>query len=232
MSPFLYAGAVRDIGGLDFATNGIPPTLAFWGEGGRGTALNDQTWLARPNDASEIELHVYSATDDAWVNMSRILPKGATGAPLETEARVAMAFRPLLGGNGRPLTPRQDRAHLLYVAKKAETATMLESNSVSRARPPHTDLSFAGQVGGIFGDGWFGATNRGNTLELYTDPDFPFLRSVVHNPKGKIWFQPFPDGVYGFDFVTGNDWQVMERGLCLGLGGGAPACGGPNIYGY
>jgi len=39
-------------------------------------------------------------------------------------------------------------------------------------------------------------------------------------------------GVTGFDFVTGNDWQVMERGLCLGLGGGAAACGGPNAYGY
>ncbi len=231
-SAFLHAGTVRDIDGKDLTTNGIPPTLAFWGEGGRGTALNNQTWLTRPNDASEIELHVYSATDDAWVNKTRILPIGPTGGPLQTEARVAMAFRPLLGGNGRPLTPRQDRAHLLYVAKKAETATMLESNSVSRARPPHTDLSFLWQPGGVFGDPWYGVTNRGNTLELYTDPDFPFLRSVVHNPNGTLWFQPFPDGVYGFDFVTGNDWQVMERGLCLGLGGGAAACGGPNAYGY
>jgi hypothetical protein len=42
---------------------------------------------------------------------------------------------------------------------------------------------------------------------------------------------PFVDGAFPVDLASGNDFEVMERGICTQLRG-AQTCGGPDTGSY
>jgi hypothetical protein len=69
----------------------------------------------------------------------------------------------------------------------------------------------------------------GTGVALYEDETLSALKALMAIRDGKtgatrIDFLPFADGAYDEDFGTGNDFEVMERGICVGLRGVKP-CG-------
>lgn len=95
-------------------------------------------------------------------------------------------------------------------------------------------------------DAW-SQTLNGAGVPLYEDGNMSALKGLFLSqrptsdvnttsgrPEGAVWdklsFLPFVDGTFHHDFKDWNDFRIMERGICLGLGGAR--CGPPNSSGF
>ncbi len=73
---------------------------------------------------------------------------------------------------------------------------------------------------------------------LYEDADLSALKGLLTYQHGsvapwRLYGLGMADGTYRLDLNGGDDFQVMERGICLGLHGwDISRCGGPNVFGY
>jgi hypothetical protein len=62
----------------------------------------------------------------------------------------------------------------------------------------------------------------GAGLALYADAGLPSLKVLAllrGRDKTRLVFLPFADGASAIELGTGDDFEVMERGICVGLHG-------------
>jgi hypothetical protein len=230
---FSDARPLLDLAGQPIATNGAPPTLAFWGTDD-GTSTTNETWMVAPDPGSFIRIYRYVPGQDRWEDRTAaVFPSRPTGT---VHQRMGFAFRPLTDGNGQVIDPRRGEFNLAYGEEIAgQIGSLWVSDVVDGARPPGTHLRFPMSTAGRFGHPWYTiATTSGGGIDLYTDPQFPHMKALLlAGDDQTLRFLPHPDGIFDADWADGSDFQVMERGICLGLrGGDAAFCGPRNSFGY
>ena len=70
-------------------------------------------------------------------------------------------------------------------------------------------------------------------MDFFADPQFPYAKAALLDAGGEVRFLPHADGIFDLDFRSGSDFQIMERGICLGLHrGDTTRCGPSNAFGY
>ncbi len=116
------------------------------------------------------------------------------------------------------------------------------SSPVSQTKPPTAGVSFVHSA--HVATHWALAPNVAATL--WEDNAVSALKGArLHSfdvplsdggtaTDNRVEFLPLADGTFFNTLKDGNDFQVMERGLCLNLKGdnGDALCGGPNAFGY
>lgn len=98
------------------------------------------------------------------------------------------------------------------------------------------DLVFPDERQGWFYNRWMNLI-EGSGLVLYDDPTLGAMKALaVHDNHSDLYawsriarFYPFADGTFRAELRDGNDFHIMERGICAGLLG-KPACG-PSTWG-
>jgi hypothetical protein len=77
----------------------------------------------------------------------------------------------------------------------------------------------------------------GTNVTLYEDESISAMKGAWLNNTQQLFFFPFADGTSPEILKDGNDYQVMERGICMGVHGGIwngaqSVCGTSNKFGY
>jgi hypothetical protein len=163
--------------------------------------------------SSHLRLYHHEANLDRWRDMTQaVFPVAPTGTVAQ---RVGFVYHALTAGDGSILHPLKGEFMLPY------------------ARPPDTSLRFPLSTAGGFGHFWYGAVTRQDGMDFFADPQFPYAKAALLDAGGEVRFLPHADGIFDLDFRSGSDFQIMERGICLGLHrGDTTRCGPSNAFGY
>ena len=190
-----------------------------------------RTYLAAVDDDTDVVTFEYDGGGGSWYSRKILWNLGTNGA---TSGRLSIAARALLDSNGQPI----DSKYELQVAwGRPDGGPMLSRSSVLGAPGgPIYDSGLVTHDVGRIGQDAFLAEGAGGAVDLFTDPQFPFLKAVVQLPNEKIAFLPYADGVFDVDNRNGSDFKVMERGICLAartrIGDGVDRCGDSSTAWY
>jgi len=227
---FTYAGLVRDTGGGIVGSNGMAPSMVYWGtDNGVGPS---QTLLLSTDFGSRVLLYVYDPIADAWRDITlRAFPQRPTGTLAVQHA--ALSYRPLVDADGYVTDPWTGEFTLLYGATNEQgLASMWVSEVVSVTKPPDSTLTFKLAHAGRFGHPWYGVALTNGGFDLFTDPEFPYLKGAFVDANGTIVFLPHADGIYSLQYKSDSDYKLIERGLCMSLRRDTNYCGTANQWGY
>ena len=86
------------------------------------------------------------------------------------------------------------------------------------------DLVFPGERDGLWSSVWTNLVD-GSGLALLDHPDLGSMKALGIYDDGSdgtaedrlVNFMPFADGSFNAEMRDGNDFRVMERGICRGL---------------
>jgi hypothetical protein len=105
-------------------------------------------------------------------------------------------------------------------------------SAASASLYPGTSTTFVQK--GIFWDAWQMA-RPSTSPGLYEDESLSAMKGVFINQlDNKMYFLPYADGSFPASLKDGNDFRVMERGICAQLhkSNGNAVCGASNKWGY
>ncbi|MCH9684991.1 MAG: hypothetical protein K0V04_26375 [Deltaproteobacteria bacterium] len=103
-----------------------------------------------------------------------------------------------------------------------------------------SEIYFPAERRGKFGSVWTNAVD-GSGLALYDDAELGSMKALwlsdeindedadPEEDSDMVRFQPFADGTFRAQLTDGNDFQVMERGICRGLASSSYC--GPSSFG-
>ncbi|MDD9939714.1 MAG: hypothetical protein OXU20_01510 [Myxococcales bacterium] len=220
----LLLQAARDTQGADIEL-GLGPAALQLGTG--------ETCGVFPDRERHLRFYCYQPTDDAW----RDLSQQAFSAPLgpRTEGPVSLAYHRYRASGGDPIDSVAPRG-ALYLAFAAEDSTSepraawwFVSEWLSQEFGAADRIRFRWR--GRVIDQW---TNLppGSGVALYEDAGLSALKALVpvrsvQARDTRLVFLPLADGAYHAELSGGDDFAVMERGICTGIRG-EHACGGPE----
>jgi hypothetical protein len=213
-------------------TTGLSPTVAALGTG--------ELCGVFANDEQNIRFHCYDRGRDLWVDLSQ--QAFDVGLGPRTEGKVGVAYHRYRAADGAPVDGDSSRGAVYLSFSQPES----EAQAGSKPDNPHLlisqwlnerhgaleriDFRWRGSVL----DQW---TNLapGTGVALYEDETLSALKALFTTRAAKgataVDFLPFADGAYDESFGSGNDFQVMERGICAGLRG-AKICGDKSTGAY
>jgi hypothetical protein len=196
---------------------GLAPTLARLGTGELCGVLPDLERYVR--------FYCYDASRDAWLDLTRTAFFSGLGP--QTAGAVSLAYHRYRKQDGGLVTDDVTRGAVIMsftepespYAKNPDNPHYFMSEWLSAEHPARSELYFRWRGSVI--DEW---TNLapGTSLALYEDVTLSALKGLMlaklTNPDVvHLDFLPFADGVYEDQFGGGNDFEVMERGICEGL---------------
>jgi hypothetical protein len=167
---------------------------------------------------NEVRLYCYRKAANRWANITGTA-LNFPGAPI-TYAKVGMAFHRPRFSDG---TPIQAMHAQLWITTLPYSQTK-PSMGISRVftTDPESIVFDQHDFGKIASDGADSVDGCG--ISLYEDLSLAALKGVKTQTPG-VYFLPFADGTFNEDLRDGNDFHVMERGVCLGTGRGESWCG-------
>lgn len=160
-----------------------------------------------------------------------------------TSGKPGLAFHAYRSWAGLPLDGKPERGafwlSVVVADDKWDYPNVWISEPVSEAVGEDIEgVYFPVQQRGKFGNVWSNMVD-GAGLALYDDPDLGAMKALwlrqdgadTSDPLGdvKLRFLPFADGGFRSELEDGNDFQIMERGICRGLAS-ASYCG-PSSFG-
>jgi hypothetical protein len=178
----------------------------------------------------------YDKEIDRWNDLtsSAFQLVGGVNIQLSGRARPGIAFHTLRESGSlqpRPEDPAlplggdqsagQFWISLLVPTRSGQFPQLLVSDRIDRTRLPSSTTRFR----------WVTSETIGHPQDvgepLYEDGDLSALKGLEYqqtgNPGTDLWFLPFVDGTYGADFSDGNDWLVIEGGVCTSLWSDTPS---------
>lgn len=214
------------------------PTLANWPfdptETADGTAC-----AALTNTASQARFYCYDRDLNRFVDLT---PTAFGTAPV-TSGKPGLIFHTYRSWAGLPRNNDSTRgafwltvvnAHAKWDYPDVWMSTPVSENVGEEL----LDLSFPTTQRGEFGNVWSNLID-GSGLALYDDPTLGSLKALWLRqdqgddtvPQGakKLRFLPIADGSFRADLRDGNDFQIMERGICRGLASSSYC--GPSSFG-
>jgi len=189
-----------------------------------------------PDLQRAVRVYCYVQERDHWLDLTRRAFYAGLGP--ETGAEVALAYHRYRGADGLPLGGDDSRG-ALYLAfsepapgKQApDNPNLWISAALSARHGAFAALDFRWR--GTLIDQW---THLGadSGIALYEDETLSALKAalVTRNDDGlQLNFLPLADGSFAADLHSGDDFEVMERGICVGLRG-PERCGGRDTGKY
>lgn len=207
---------VHDTAGQAIAV-GVAPALARLGTGELCGVLPDLERYVR--------FYCFDAARDAWLDLTRTAFFAGLGP--QTAGAVGIAYHRYRKADGSLVSGDVSRGAVILsftepespYAKNPDNPHYFISEWLSAQNPASRAISFRWRGSVI--DEW---TNLapGTSLVLYEDPTLSALKALMlaklTNPDAiHLDFLPFADGVHEEQLGAGNDFEVMERGICEGL---------------
>jgi hypothetical protein len=221
--PFLVRPVLDDR--LRPITTPLAPAIATLGTG--------ELCAVFPNEESLIRFHCYEPGGDVWRDhSSRAFYAGLgprTGGP------VGLAYHRYRTSDGAPIDGDETRG-ALYLSftepapgkdKTADSPQLLVSEWLDAAHPAAGSIAFRWRGNAIHQ--WTHLAPN-TSLVLYEDGSLTALTGAMTRrtkDQLELVLLPFADGSFDVDLGGGDDFEVMERGICAELRGVA-RCGGPE----
>jgi hypothetical protein len=147
----------------------------------------------------------------------------ATQPMPRTFTKVGLAYHVNREANGTPLSNDPTRGQFwMTVIPDSDSGfqppSLYVTGGLSSTKPPGTTTTF--KVSGLFWDEWQ-RTVPGTIVGLYEDESVAALKGVMMSSATSTYFFPFADGTVSEQLKDGNDFRVMERGICVKLRGEA-----------
>lgn len=233
-----YRGALlTDTGGTLTGTES--PTFAAWPYN-PSTTSNGTTCGAITDTLGDVGLYCYDRATNRFEDVSASAFPGTQPRTVGKPGLAYHAYRSLFG------IPRAgDPTRGAYWLSVVQAGAVYDFVDMWISDPISTDPAEA------LGDVFFPSSRRGKVgnvwtnlldgsgMAMYDDEDLGAMKAVwirqdggdTSSPLGDVHlrFLPFADGGFRAEFRDGNDFQVMERGICLGISNGADC--GPSSFG-
>jgi hypothetical protein len=189
------------------------------------------------DEESMLRFHCYDASLDVWRDHSAQAFYAGLGP--RTGAPVGLAYHRYRASDGSPIDGDDTRG-ALYLSftepapSKDETPDnpqLLVSEWLDAASTAATAIQFRWR-GNVINQ-WTHLA-AGTSLVLHEDSSLPALTGamVMRGRDGlHLELMPFVDGSFDLDLGSGDDFEVMERGICAQLRG-VSACGGRETGRY
>jgi hypothetical protein len=212
-------------------TSAFGPTLATLGTGELCGVFTD--------DDAYIRFYCYDAARDAWADLSARAFYAGLGP--RTQGQVGLAYHRYRAADGTLVNgdPSRGALYLSFTEPDADSARfshnphfyVSEWLNAEHAAMAEIDFRWRGSV-----INQWTHLEPGTGVAIYEDETLSALKGLMASGTdrpgvSRIEFLPLADGAYDEEFGTGNDFQVMERGICTRLRGDQ-ACGGPNTASY
>lgn len=230
-------------GALMTATGGTltgteSPTFAAWPYDPMSTSAGT-TCGAITDTAGDVDLYCYDRATNRFEQMNSAF----TGSKPRTVGKPGLAYHAYRSVFGVPRAGDPARgAYWLSVVQAHSEWDFVDvwiTDPISEDPGESLDdvyfpQSRRGKVGNVWSNMLDGAG-----MAMYDDADLGAMKAVWirqdggdnSSPLGAVHlrFLPFADGSFSAEFRDGNDFQVMERGICLGISNSADC--GPSSFG-
>ncbi|MCA9706577.1 MAG: hypothetical protein KDK70_12060 [Myxococcales bacterium] len=205
------------------------------------TSTQGTTCGAITNNGGQVGLYCYDRASNRFENVSS--SAFTSGTKPTTVGKPGLAFHAYRSWAGLPRDNDPSRgAFWLTVVVPDPNWDFVDvwiSDPVSEAAGEDLqDVYFPVSRRGKVGNVWSNMVD-GAGLALYDDPELGAMKGLwlrqdggdADTPLGavKLRFLPFADGTFRANLTDGNDFQVMERGICRGLASAAYC--GPSSFG-
>jgi hypothetical protein len=184
-----------------------------------------------------VRIYCYAPERDRWLDLSATAFYAGIGP--ETGAEVALAYHRYRGADGLPLAGDDSRGALYLAFSEPAPGTqgapdnpnLWISRALSARHGALGGLEFRWR--GTLIDQWthLGAST---SVALYEDATLSALKAaLIVRADGSLQldFLPLADGSFEAELNGGDDFEVMERGICVGLRG-VERCGGSETAAY
>ena len=189
-----------------------------------------ETCAALPDAERFVRFYCYAPERDRWLDLSARAFYAGLGP--ETGSEVALGYHRYRAADGS-MIGGDDSFGALYLA-------FTEPSSGTRGPADNPGLMISQWLDAEHGAAaridfrWRGALSdqwahlaAGTSVAFYEDQQLSALKAAFTarvDGASRLDFLPLADGSFDLDFGGGNDFAVMERGICLGLRG-ADRCG-------
>jgi hypothetical protein len=191
-----------------------------------------------PDAQSQIRFYCYEVGQDRWIDLSARAFDVELGP--RTGSNVGIAYHRYRDASGGPISGDSTAGALYLSFSEPESSAALfpdnphfyVSQWLSARHGAFEQISFRWR-GRIITE-W---TNLapGSGVALLEDDQSPNLQALMVLRTGsgalRLDYLPYADGEFDEPLQSGNDFQVMERGICLGLRT-EEECGGPDTAAY
>ncbi len=191
------------------------------------------------NDAGTVGLYCYDPATNRFVNRSSTAFPAVT-KPI-TSGKPGLAFHTYRSWAGIPLVADRGAFWLGVTVADLEwdfVDVWISEPIGSGAGEALQAVEFPASRRGKVGNVWSNLAD-GTGMALYDDASLGAMKALWLRVDGgdssppvggrKLRFLPFVDGGFRAELTDGNDFQVMERGICLGLEDAAYC--GPSSFG-
>lgn len=225
----------------------VSPTVVSWpSRGGANHADVGTSCAVFVDRLQAARFYCYVKSSDRWQDFSAKMYQWIPMA--HTPTKVGLAYHVLRNGTGGALGNDITRGQFwMTVAPGSDTngdgvidpapskPELYISTYLSASNPPHPNIT-QWSVKGPYWD----ATQTVDTytnVGLYEDESISAMKGTWFENNTSILFMPYADGTFNEPLKDGNDFQVMERGICMGVLGGEDylaqtTCGTSNFFGY
>jgi hypothetical protein len=228
-------------------TGSISPTVVPWpNRGGVDHASNGTNCAVFVSQTNEGRFYCYDKSVDRWKEYTslvyqnfampktrtkvglafHVLRNGATAAPLANDVARGQFWMTVIdadkNGDGVLDPPGQGRADLYVTGAltNAEPPALNNNQMKFWTKGPYVSTAFL--------------SAQGTNVGLYEDESISAIKGVLVRGSASLMFLPHADGTVNEPLRDGNDFQIIERGICRGLleDPNGFDCGSPNVYGY
>lgn len=207
---------------------GISPGVVHWPNRGAGVswASVGTACGAFPEGASnQISFYCYDKPSNRFTRVNALRTTGTVNR------KPSLAYHTFRNDSGLPLGGDTVRGQFWMITVDGVAPTVWISDPLDASHPPATSTDFRNW--GAVGNAWT-TLFPGAGMSIFEDLDLAAMKGLWAWDKGggSAYLQFFPlfDGTPWVWLRDGNDFRVMERGICLGLKG-AGYCGTSGYWG-
>lgn len=213
----------------------LSPSLVTWPSPNTDSSAGT-TCGVFPDLENRIRLYCFNLSE-AWA--ADVTSTAFEGNPPVTHSKPSLVYKLPRHSEGYPAISSISLGQLwlITVNDKNVPRMHISSTNCTACHNPGVNASagFRFTRGGHLGN-WWTKLHDNSGVTLYEDNELSALKGVMLRKKddgGELNFLPLADGSFRADLKDGSDFQIMERGICLGIRGAA-YCGSAanSFWGY
>lgn len=205
------------------------PTTACMAAAGLAATTPVVPWALLPPYSEPLRFLCLDPATARWTERAGFFPSMQW-----TASRPGLAFHVFRDAAGAPIsTPPRGQFVLTFGVRNGDNVAGYVAVSTPTTGTATLPSGLAMLGFGNLRDVWSFAPAGGGAAP-YEDSQLSALKAIRAFRVDGPWileFLPLFDGTFDAALSDGNDFQVMERGICLSLRD-ATFCGGPNSWGY
>ncbi len=173
-----------------------------------------------PDPQGAVQFRCYHRTMERWADLtSTAFPNGAP----EMNRKPGLAFNLHRDANGDRIDPtdRRGRFLLAYADGGAKAKARIWFSASVGVADSVGDVHFPDAQKGHYGGHWT-YPRTGSGIALYEDAHLSATKGLMlrrYKSKARVHFHPYADGSPPVEMRDGNDFEVMDDGICRKLRG-------------